>query len=137
MPSDGKIRRQKNLTKFDKMDKDKHLAISAKGGVNSANAKKERKRMREQLEMLLSLPLQDVDIKERLKALGIDESNSDNQMAVVVAAWERASAGDMKAFELIRDTIGEKPTEKYEQSVQVKNPYEELTTEELKRLAGE
>lgn len=39
-----------------------------------------------------------------------------NQEAIIDAAIEQAREGNLKAFEIIRDTIGEKPKDKVEQS---------------------
>ena len=66
-------------------------AISSKGGKASAKAKKERKALREELLLLLA--------------------EGDTQKKVSLALIKRALIGDTKAFEVIRDTIGEKPVE--------------------------
>lgn len=63
-----------------------------KGGKRSADARKERKVLREQLLVLLS--------------------EGDTQENMVIALINRALSGDVKAFEVIRDTIGEKPIDK-------------------------
>ena len=38
----------------------------------------------------------------------------DTQESITIALIEKAMQGDTKAFEVIRDTIGEKPTDKVE-----------------------
>ena len=99
-----------NLRSFADIDEKEHKKISAKGGANSQKTRKRRKMLKEQLEILLSMPLNDEEIKEQIKDLGIisdDETN--NQMAIVIALYEKALSGDTKAFEIIRDTVGEKP----------------------------
>ncbi len=52
----------------------------------------------------------------------------------VIAMAER---GNLKAYELIRDGLGEKPGEKLELNNAVLNPLQGLTEEELRKLAGE
>lgn len=104
-----------NLRSFADIDEKEHKKISAKGGANSQKARKRRKMLKEQLEILLSMPLNDEEIKEQIKDLGIisdDEMN--NQMAIVIALYEKALNGDTKAFEIIRDTVGEKPKDEVE-----------------------
>ena len=104
-----------NLRSFADIDEKEHKKISAKGGANSQKTRKRRKMLKEQLEILLSMPLNDEEIKEQIKDLGIisdDEMN--NQMAIVIALYEKALSGDTKAFEIIRDTVGEKPKDEVE-----------------------
>jgi hypothetical protein len=43
-----------------------------------------------------------------------DESGEINQIAITNSLIKRAISGDVKAFEVIRDTIGEKPVVKQE-----------------------
>lgn len=63
-----------------------------KGGLASAEAKRKRKSLKEELLLMLS--------------------DGDVQKSVTLALIEKAMAGDTKAFEVIRDTIGEKPVDK-------------------------
>lgn len=63
-----------------------------KGGLASAEAKRKRKSLKEELLLMLS--------------------DGDVQKSVTLALIEKAMAGDTKAFEVIRDTIGEKPVDR-------------------------
>lgn len=87
-----------------------------KGGLASVKAKKERKTMRECLTTLLELKASE-DSKELIKKT-LDNKNIDtteeitNQLAICLALINKAINGDTKAYEVIRDTIGEKPTDK-------------------------
>ena len=83
----------------------------AKGGRASAEAKKKRKAMKEQMEMLLNLPLKDEQTRAFLEKMGIDTANMDNQMALVVATFQNAIRGDMKAVNIVREIIGERVQE--------------------------
>lgn len=83
----------------------------SKGGKKRAENARKRKALKEQLEIFLKLPLKNEDAKETLKGLGIETEDIDNQMAITVAICQRALKGDTRAYELIRDTIGEKPAE--------------------------
>lgn len=62
------------------------------GGIRSGEARRARKTLREELLMLLS--------------------EGDTQSKISLAQIQKALKGDTKAFETIRDTIGEKPIEK-------------------------
>ena len=87
-----------------------------KGGLASVKAKKERKTMRECLTTLLELKASE-DNKELIKKT-LDNKNIytteeiTNQLAICLALINKAINGDTKAYEVIRDTIGEKPTDK-------------------------
>ncbi len=111
-------------------------AITVKGGIASGKARREKKLMKEQLEMLLSLPLKNKAIKDGIKQLGIKIEDINNQMAIVLALYRKALKGDTKAFELIRDTIGEKPQDNINLNgnLDINNPYKDLTTEELREI---
>lgn len=67
------------------------------GGIKSGKVRAERKTLKEELLLLLST------------------DNNQNKMSVTLL--KRAIAGDTKAFEIIRDTIGEKPTDKVQANV--------------------
>ena len=63
-----------------------------KGGLASGEARRKRKTLKEELLLMLS--------------------EGDTQQSVTLALIEKAMSGDTKAFEVIRDTIGEKPVDK-------------------------
>lgn len=72
------------------------------GGKASGKSRQERKTFREGLLLLLNEPLKD------------KEGNSTGktpQDAIIAALVKRAANGDTRAFEMIRDTIGEKPVQ--------------------------
>ena len=63
-----------------------------KGGLASGEARRKRKTLKEELLLMLS--------------------EGETQQSVTLALIEKAMSGDTKAFEVIRDTIGEKPVDK-------------------------
>ena len=69
------------------------------GGIASGRARRERKTLAEELKVLLSLG------KEQKK--------------LCLALIESAKDGNIRAFEVIRDTIGEKPVDKVESETSV------------------
>lgn len=82
-----------------------------KGGIASGKVRRERKALREQLEILLKLPIKDEKLKKQIIDLGINKKEINNQMALTISLYQEALKGNTKAYELIRDTIGEKPIE--------------------------
>ena len=82
-----------------------------KGGINSGKARREKKLIKDNIELLLSLPIKNNKMKEQLKQLGIEESEMNNQMAMVIAMYQKVLKGDVQAFNTLRDTLGQKPVE--------------------------
>lgn len=78
--------------------------IGRKGGLASAEARKRKKTLKEELLLLL----EDGDLQQRLS------------LALIKEALEGNKAGSVtKAFEVIRDTIGEKAAEQIDSTVKV------------------
>lgn len=123
-----------NLTPFNQMPEEQAKAIRSKGGKASQEVQRKRKLMREQAELLLSLPLKDKAAKKKMRELGIDADNQDNQMLIVLQLWRRAAAGDLEATKLLIELMGEKAVTQVSISGELNNPFKDLTTEELKAL---
>ena len=78
-----------------------------KGGIASAKARAERKQLKELLELALSQPSEIVD-------------GEDNYTAITAALVNKAIQGDTKAYEVIRDTLGQKPVEQAQMDLTAK-----------------
>lgn len=72
-----------------------------KGGIASGQAKRKKKLLKECIDELLE--------KEWENRNGEKMAGSE---AISVALFKKALAGDMKAFEIVRDTAGQKPIDK-------------------------
>lgn len=90
------------------------LEEQSAGGKASGEARKQKKLIKDNIELLLSLPIKNAKTKDQLKALGIDDNEMNNQMALVIAMYQKAIKGDVSAFNTLRDTLGQKPVEKTE-----------------------
>lgn len=86
---------------------DEARKYGAMGGKASVAARQRRKLLRELLEVAL--------------AMRDEERDMSNAEAIAAALVDKAKAGDVKAFETLRDTIGEKPVERRESSLQMEN----------------
>lgn len=87
--------------------REEHSRDSRKGGQRSAEVRRQRKAMREQMELLLSLPVKDAKNKAFMEQLGIDEDNMDNQMLLVMSVFSKAMKGDLEAFREIKGVIND------------------------------
>lgn len=74
--------------------------IARQGGIASGIAKREKRTMREIAEIILS------------KDVTTSDGVVTGKYAVLAKVIEKALKGDLQAATFIRDTIGEKPTEK-------------------------
>ena len=94
---------------------------ASKAGKASGEAKRKRKAMKEQMEMLLSLPFKNKKQFDFMKDLGIEENDIDNQMALIVALYGKALKGDVQAFNTIREVTQDNKTVSQEDRVQIIN----------------
>ena len=92
----------------------------AKGGKASAEARKEKKRLQESLNKLLSCKIDTdnlINLNEDFRRSGIDTSKMKVADLLALAQVLNGIKGNQGAFCLIRDSIGEKPVE--EQKINV------------------
>lgn len=92
--------------------REQHSRDSRKAGIASGEARRRKKTLKEQMEMLLSLPVKDESTQAFIESLGISTDDIDNSMAITLSMYQEALKGNTKAYELIRDTLGEKPTDR-------------------------
>lgn len=93
---------------------------ASKGGKNSAEARKKRKAFKQVFNELLAgelTPELVEALNEKSTALGIDTAGFTVAEYIGLAQVVKAVSGDTKAFEVIRDTVGEKPADKQELDV--------------------
>lgn len=126
---------EKNLIPVTKRTPREQKEISSKGGKASAEARRRRKTMKENAELLLSLSVKNPKLKKIMKELGINEDDQTNQMAMIISLMNKViTRGDVSAFNSLQATIGEKPKETVEIEGNItKNPLEGLTTDELRK----
>lgn len=92
--------------------------MARNGGLASGEARRKRKTLKEELLLMLS----DGDIQEKISIALINEAINGNNAGSVT-----------KAFEVIRDTIGERPVEKV-QATQTVVDMSAFSTEEIKAM---
>lgn len=82
----------------------KAIESGRKGGIASGEAKRHKKELREIIELLFE--------KEMIDKDGTVVSGAE---AIAKKQFDKALKGDTKAFEVLRDTAGQKPVDKVEQ----------------------
>lgn len=111
---------KEDLIPQSKRTKAEQKKIARKGGIASGKARREKKAMRETLDILLSMPMKDgayADVESIRSFASIKGKNISVQEAILIAQVQKAMKGDTKAAEYIRDTIGQKPGENVEMTM--------------------
>lgn len=102
---------EQNLIRNEDLTPEQRRENARKAGIASGKARKKRKAMKEQMEMLLTLPVKSSKTKEVLKKLGIKSTEVNNQMALIVALYQTALKGgknSVTAFNTIMEMTEEK-----------------------------
>lgn len=105
--------RKENLGDFRDLTAEEQRAIASKGGKASVEARRAKKNLKELVEIMGDKKA-DPMLQERMKDMGISNEDLTNNMACVVGLFQKAMAGDVQAFNAIRDIRGEKPVDKTE-----------------------
>ena len=105
--------RKENLGDFRDLTAEEQRAIASKGGKASVEARRAKKNLKELVEIMGDKKA-DPMLQERMKDRGISKEELTNNMACVVGLFQKAMAGDVQAFNAIRDIRGEKPVDKTE-----------------------
>lgn len=91
---------ESNLIPFNELTEEKQRELARKGGIASGKVRKEKKMLKELLEEALS-----------------KGTETDNEyINITLALIRQANEGNVKAYEVIRDTLGQKPVDKVEHS---------------------
>ena len=83
--------------------REEHSKDSSKGGKKSGEVRRQKKAMKDTMQMLLSLELPDCKGKEDLKGLGIDEEDMNVQTAILMAQVQKAMKGNLDSAKFVRD----------------------------------
>ena len=98
-----------NIENLKPLSTEKAREIGAKGGKASVKARRKKKYIKEQLETLMLLDLNECKLKDNMRKLGIPEEELTIQNAICVSLIQQALNGSIRAFGVIRDTLGQDP----------------------------
>ncbi|PNX49905.1 MAG: hypothetical protein BV457_00260 [Thermoplasmata archaeon M9B1D] len=105
-----------NLKPFNKRTAEEIQRITSMGAKASHKVQKENKRFRKIIEIIGQLEFKNKEIKENLKnEVGDIPEEISMDTALILGQYAKAISGNSKNATFIRDTKGEKPTEKIEQ----------------------
>lgn len=95
---------EKNLKRLSPSEARKN---GRKGGKASAESRRQRKTLKENMNLLLDLEVTGTRDFNKLTAMGIPVEEIDNAMLLTAAMFKKAASGDVAAYKEIRDLIGE------------------------------
>ena len=98
---------EKNLIPMDQRTKDEARELGRKGGQASGAARRRKRSLKEAADLFLSLPVTERRAFNKIAKAGVDPSDIDNQMAMIIGLTMAATAGDAKAAKVIVDLLGE------------------------------
>ena len=96
----GKYVMNENLIPFNELTEEEQRKLAQKGGQKSGEVRKAKKTMKQMLDYLLE------------KEIKTNKGDMSTLEAIMVSMIAKASKGDVRATEFIRDTIGQKPSDK-------------------------
>lgn len=96
---------ESNLIPLTELTEEERRAMASKAGKASVVARRRKKSMKDAMNLLLSLPV-DESNKAKMERLGIDPSAADNQMLMLISAFQQAVKGNVRAMEFIKDLTG-------------------------------
>ena len=85
-----------------------------KAGIASGDARRKKKALKEMMELALQMEEQNEGYRSRMLKAGWDPENMTQMTVITQGLIQKAKAGDVQAYNAIRDIIGEKPAEKME-----------------------
>lgn len=101
-----------NLKPQNTRTKEEQRRIARMGGKVSGENRRKRKTMREMMERALMMAERNEAMKKRMIDNGWEEDEDLTQMAVITQGTiMKAKAGDIAAYNAIRDITGEKPVD--------------------------
>ena len=101
-----------NIENLKPFTKDNAKYYGKKGGIQSGQIRAERKSIKEQLKILLSMPVTSEIRLDRLREAGFTDAEMNNQLYLTYSIFEKALSGDVKAASLIFKIIQNEDNEK-------------------------
>lgn len=100
---------EQNLIPQSKRTKTEQREIARLGEKKSGASRRKKKYMKEQLETLMLLNLNEGKLKDNMRKLGIKEDELTIQNGILCSLVQQALHGSIRAFQVIRDQLGQNP----------------------------
>lgn len=96
-----------NLKPRTSLSKEEAKEMGRKGGIASGKKRKQQKTFKELFNKFASEQLNNDELKDRMREYGITDEDMTNKSAMMFSMFIEALKGNTKAFEIVRDTMGE------------------------------
>lgn len=101
-----------NIENLQPFTKENAKYYGKKGGIKSGKVRAERKSIKEQMKLLLEMPITNESRINQLKSIGFEEGEINNQLYLTYTIFEKALTGDVKATSLVFKTMQNEDEEK-------------------------
>ncbi len=98
---------EQNLIPFNKRSEEEHREYSSRGGKKSGEVRRQKKKMKETINMLLALEMPDSEAKEQLRGLGIEDEDLNVQTQILMQQILKAMKGNLASAEFVRSVSDE------------------------------
>ena len=109
MAGKGKI---DNLKSLGKRTTEEQRMIAQKGGKASGKARKDKREQKQIIMDVLAMPLEEGSVEQITSLAAAEGANLSINQAIIIQQVKRALKGDTRAAEYLRDTSGQKPSDK-------------------------
>lgn len=98
-----------NITEysFDKLTAERQREIASMGGKASAEARKEKARLRKVAEQLMDMPIVGKDARKMLLAMGFTDKELTNDKVILLGLFKASMKGNVEAFREFKKLLGE------------------------------
>lgn len=117
------------------LSRERQREITKKGNKRGTEIKRQNKTFKELLNKFLMQDTTSEELQKEMKKAGMGELTNKN--AMTLSLFKQAIAGNVKAIEVTRDTIGEKPSEQIQAEINSNNAVANLTTDELRKIINQ
>lgn len=114
MPDKNKKPGTENLIPINERTTDEQKKIATAGGIASGEARRRKKKFKTVLTELMKVAATNPAHLQNLKNLGVETEGATLQTVMAAAMITQACNGNVKAFNAVRDTLGEVPKAKVE-----------------------
>ena len=104
--------REENLLKADNLTSEELRERAKKGGKASGEARRDKREQKQIILDVLSMPMAEGSVEEITSLAAAEGANLSINQAIIIQQVKKALKGDTKAAEYLRDTAGQKPSDK-------------------------
>lgn len=92
---------EKNLIPMPERTEDEQREICRKGGIASGVARRRKRSLKEAADLLMSMPVSDKRLRNKIVRMGLQEDDVDYQMAAIAGLLSGAIKGDSRAASVL------------------------------------